>query len=94
MDWMLFLQAFLALIFVLGLVLVVFWGMKWCEQKGGKCLFMKKMKVSPRLSIVESKRLDTRNTLVLATCDDKEYLILLGASQNIVLNMKEIQKNA
>ena len=94
MDFMLFLQAFLALIFVLGLVLIVFWGMKCCEQKGCKLSFLKKLNVDAKISIVESKRLDTRNTLALIYCDDKEYLILLGASQNLVLNVKEIQKNA
>ncbi len=94
MDLMLFLQAFLALLFVLGLVLVVFWGMKWCEQKGCKVPFFKKLNEETKLSVIESKRLDTRNTLALIRCDDKEYLVLLGASQNLVLNVKEIQKNA
>lgn len=93
MDFMLFLQAILALCFVLGLVLVVFWLMKWCEQKGLSNPLLKKINPSGRLAVIESKRLDAKNTLVLARCDKEEYLLLLGNSQNLLLQSKKADKN-
>ena len=94
MDLLLFAQALLSLVFVLGLVFVVFWLLKVAEQKGWKSPFFKKLSVTGRLSIVESKRLDARNTLVLARCDKEEYLLLLGNTQSLILNTKKADKNA
>lgn len=85
MDSMLFFQAIIALAFVIGLILLVFWLLKYCELKGGAGLLFKKLNMSGRLSVIESKRLDTKNTLVIARCDDKEYVLLLGNSQNLLL---------
>jgi len=85
MDFALLFQAVISLIFVIGLVFLVFWLMKFCESKGLNNPFLKKMNISNRLSIVESKRIDARNCLVLARCDDEEYLLLIGNGQNLVL---------
>lgn len=93
MDFVLFFQAILALIFVVGLVLVFFWFVKFCNAKGCKNLFFKKLNISNRLSVVETRRLDARNSLVLAKCDDKEYLILVGVNQSQVLNSMKADKN-
>ncbi|MBR1604616.1 MAG: FliO/MopB family protein [Alphaproteobacteria bacterium] len=85
MDFALLFQAVLALIFVIGLVFLVFWLMKFCESKGLNNPFLRKMKLSNRLSVIESKRVDARTCLVLARCDDEEYLLLVGNGQNILL---------
>ena len=94
MDFMLFLQAVLSLAFVIGLMLVVCWLMKYCEQRGCKNPFLKKFNVSNRLEIVESKRIDARNTLAIMRCDDDEFVVLVGASQNLLLKAGKINKNA
>ena len=85
MDFALLFQALLSLAFVIGLVFLVFWLMKFCESKGLNNPFLRKMNISNRLSIIESKRIDNRNFLVLARCDDEEYLLLVGNGQNLLL---------
>ena len=89
MDTWLFFQAIGALCIVVGLVFLVFAFIRFCESKGIANMFLKKMNVSSRLSVIESKRLDAKNTLILAQCDDEEYLILSGTTQNIVLQTKK-----
>lgn len=93
MDSMLFFQAILALAFVIGLMLLVFWLMKYCEVKGCAGLFFKKLNLSGRLSVIETKRLDAKNTLVIARCDDKEYVLLLGSSQNLLLQTGKVDNH-
>ena len=93
MNSMLILQAFLSLAFVLGLVLIVFWLIKFCEMKGLKNPLLKKMNVVPKLFVMESKRIDAKNTLALVRCEDEEYLLLLGNTQNLILQNKKVQKN-
>lgn len=93
MDFNLFLQAVLALAFVIGLLLVFFWLIKLLQQKGIGNPFLRKVKLSSRLKVVESKRIDARNVLVLARCDDEEFLLLLGSSQSVVLQNKKVKEN-
>ncbi|MBQ8464853.1 MAG: hypothetical protein IJ545_02460 [Alphaproteobacteria bacterium] len=93
MDLSLLFQALLSLAFVIGLVLVVFWLIKVCEAKGLSNPLLKKVNGHHRLSVIESKRLDARNTLVLARCDDEEFLLLLGGAQNTLLQSKKVLKN-
>jgi flagellar biogenesis protein FliO len=38
-----------------------------------------------RLQLLESQALDPKRRLVLVRCDSAEYLLLLGASQEVVL---------
>lgn len=54
----------------------------------------------PRLKIIESKSLDARHRLVIATKDDKEYFLALGPgvitlldSQGTVDSFKELLEN-
>lgn len=93
MDSILFLQAFLSLAFVIGLVFVVFWLIKFLESKSIRNPFLKKNVGDNHLKILEAKRLDARNTLTLVRCDEEEYLLLLGNSQNLLLNTKKVKKN-
>ncbi len=84
MDFMLLLKAILSLLFVLGLLLVTLWAIKYMEisSKSGK--FFKKINIKNRLEIIEFKRIDSRNSLVLVRCDNKEHLLLIGPSSQII----------
>lgn len=92
MDALVFLQAVLALCFVLGLMCVSVWLVKYCETKGRGSLFFKKMKVSNRLAVVESKRLDARNVMTIVRCDDTEYVLVLNGQQSVLLDTKKVKK--
>ena len=93
MNFVIVLQAVLALIFVIGLVFLVFGLIKFCEVKGLKNPLLKKISVSAKLAVIETKRLDARNTLVVARYEDEEYLLLLGNTQNMLLSTKKVKKN-
>ncbi len=86
MEWALFFKAVLALAFVLGLMMLTLWAVKYLEVRGVKNRFMQKLQNERRIEIVESKRIDARNSLALVRCDDKEYFLLIGATQNVVLD--------
>ena len=92
-NYMLFLQAFLSLAFVVGLMFLVAWLVRVWGDRNTKISLFKKVANQSRLSVVEAKRLDARNTLALVRCDHDEYLLLLGASQNEVLNTQKVKKN-
>ncbi len=79
-------QALLAFIFVLGLMFITLWLIKFCQQKGLNCRLHKCLKKASRLRIIEQRRLDVRNQVVLIECDSEEYLLLLGAANNLILN--------
>ena len=64
MDWAHIIQAFLSLIFVIGLLLLSLWSFKCLESKGIKSRFIKKLKADSRLNIIEYKRIDNKNALV------------------------------
>ena len=44
MDWIMILKAVLSLAFVLGLLLVVLWLLKYCELRGARTVFSKSFK--------------------------------------------------
>lgn len=86
MEWTDILQAVLSLIFVIGLLLLTLWVFKYCELKGLKCKLVKNLKAGQRLEVIEFRRLDSKNTVVLLRRDDREYLILLGAGNSQLLD--------
>lgn len=86
MEWTDILQAVLSLIFVIGLLLLTLWVFKYCELKGLKCKLVKNLKAGQRLEVIEFRRLDSKNSVVLLRRDDREYLILLGAGNNQLLD--------
>lgn len=92
MEWMMMVKAVLALAFVLGLLLLVLWLLKYCELHGAKNRFFKKLQTSQRLSIEEVRRIDAKNSLVLVRKDNTEMLLLLGANQNLLLETAKINK--
>lgn len=92
MEWIMILKAVLALAFVLGLLLLTLWLFKYCELHGAKTRFFKKLQDTQRLKIEEIRRIDARNSVVLVKKDQTEYLLLLGANQNLLLETTECKK--
>ncbi len=98
MEWALLLKSVLSLVFVLGLLLLTLWAVKYMEINSVRCRFFKKLSEQRRLSTVELRRIDARNSVALVRCDDKEYLLLLGASNQVLdskplKNESEVDKN-
>jgi len=92
MDWAHIIQAILSLIFVIGLLLLSLWTFKYCENKGVKSRFMRKLKADSRLDVMEYKRIDNKNALVLLRCDSQEFLALLGTTDNILHPLEKTTK--
>lgn len=84
MDFLLILKAVAALLFVLGLLFITLWAVKYIEIHSASNRFFKKINKKRRLEIVEIKRIDGRNALVLVRRDDKEHLLLIGPSSQII----------
>lgn len=84
MDFMLLIKAIVSLLFVLGLLFITLWAIKYIELHSTSSRFFKKINGKKRLEILEIKRIDARNALVLVRRDDKEHLLLVGSSSQIV----------
>lgn len=78
-------QAFLALIFVLGLLLLTLWLIKYAQQKGLNCRLGKSFAAKAKIKILEQRRLDIRNSVVLLQYENENFLLLLGQQNNLVL---------
>lgn len=85
MEWYQILQTLLSLIFVIGLLLLSLWLFKFCEQKGLKCKFAQSIKKGQRIQILEKRILDSKNQIVLLSCDEQEYLLILTPSGSQLL---------
>jgi len=82
MDLDIYLRFLLALLFVLAIIA----GLTWLARRfglGGQ--LVPNAGKTPRLSIVEVKALDPRRKLVLLRRDAREYLVLLGVGQDVLL---------
>lgn len=86
MDFILLVKAIVSLLFVLGLLFLTLWGIKYIEIHSATGRFFKKLNDKRRLEVVEIKRIDSRNALVLVRRDDKEHLLLVGPSSQIIEN--------
>ncbi len=80
------LQAVLSLVVVLGLLLLTFWTIKYCEVKGLKSRFMRRLTAGQRLEVGEIRQLDAKNRLVLVKNGKREYLLLLSNGQNLLVD--------
>ncbi len=74
----------LALVFVIGLIGILAVLIRRFGS-GGTHFLNSRMGRGRRLSIVETLPIDARRRLVLLRRDDKEHLILLGASQELLI---------
>lgn len=93
MDWLNILQAFMALMFVIGLLLLTLWSFKYCQQKGFNCKLTKKLLGHQKINIIEKQSIDSKNQLILFQYDQNEYLTLIGTNNNIVLEKKSLNGN-
>ena len=94
MDFGQIFQAVLALVFVLGLLLVTLWFIKLYQQKGLSCRLGTTGLPSKRLTVVEQRRIDAKNTVVLVKCDSEEFLILLGSTNLLLLQTYPVKVSA
>ena len=78
-------QSIIAFVFVLGLLFVTLWLIKFCQQKGLNCKLVKCFNDNCRIKVTELRRLDPKNSIVLVECDEEEFFILLGSSSNLIL---------
>lgn len=94
MEWSDILQTILAFVFVIGLLLLTLWGLKYIQTKVPQSRLFKNLDEFQRVRVLERRRLDAKNTVVLLQIDNKEFFILLGANQCLLLDEKHIEKKA
>ncbi|MBQ8436198.1 MAG: hypothetical protein IJX20_00955 [Alphaproteobacteria bacterium] len=90
MEIALIIKAVLTLIFVLGLLFLTVWGLKYCELKSANNRIFNKIRVKRRLEIIENSRIDLRNSLVLIRRDNTEHLLLLSPSGNTLIESRTV----
>lgn len=66
---------------VLGLMALFAFVLKKLAERG----ILRPMRAKGRLSVVSSLPIDARRRLVLTRCDDMEYLLLIGAGNDLLL---------
>lgn len=88
------LQTVMALIFVLGLLLLTLWMIKYCQQKGLNCRFGKAFTNKSKIKIIEQRRLDLKNSVFIIQYDDEEFLILSGPQNNLLLKQNKLKKES
>ena len=84
MDFMLFIHALFALIVVVGLMLLVFWGIKYCEVKGCKNPFLKKLNIHNNITQLKDSY-DSNLSKTPSLLSDKDKF-LLGLARCILTN--------
>lgn len=92
MEIALILKSILSLVFVLGLMLLSLWLVKYCYVNFSNHKLIAKLSYKTRIKIVETKRLDARNNLVIVECDDVEYLVVASQGQPLLLKEKKVKK--
>ena len=85
MELIAILKAFLSLAFVVGLMLLTIWLLKYCQIKFQKNTLIRGLNRHNRLEVLEIKRLDAKNSLLLIRRDETEHLILLNPSSSTII---------
>jgi flagellar protein FliO/FliZ len=78
-SWMRFALASVASV---GLLAFLAWVLKYLVARG----VLKPHGPGKRLSVISAHPVDARRRLVLTRCDDKEYLLLVGGNNDILLD--------
>ncbi len=86
--------AILGLIFVLGLALITIALLKWLQNKGADLCLCKKIKKTNHINIIEQRRLDPRNSVILLENDGNRYLLLVGADSSIIIDQTKVKGSA
>lgn len=89
MEWQSILQAVMSLLFVLGLLILTLWLVKYCELKGIRCRFLQKLSSSRRTEILEITRIDSKNSIAIIRCEDQEYTLVLNNGTPLLLKEKQ-----
>ncbi|MCQ2741365.1 MAG: hypothetical protein MJ210_04540 [Alphaproteobacteria bacterium] len=84
-------QAFISLLFVLGLLFITLWGIKTCQQKGINFCLKNRSSKKSKINILECKRLDANKSFVLVEYKNEEFLLLLG-NNNMIVSRHSAQK--
>ncbi len=71
-------KVILALMFVLGLLLLCVYGIKFFGQLQHKSKFFKKISGNKRINVIEYRRIDAKHSVVIFAVDGKEKSFLLG----------------
>jgi flagellar biosynthetic protein FliO len=74
-------RALLSLVFVLGLIGLLAWGLR--KMEGTR--LARSMKAGRRLQVVEQLYIDPKNKLVLARLDDREHLLLVNPQHSVAI---------
>ncbi len=93
METIALLKAVLSLAIVLGALLLTVWGMKVCQNKFQCCKFIKKINKDQRIKILEQRKIDIKNSVVLLSADNVLYTVLLTPGGAQVLNSSKGKKN-
>ena len=83
------LQSILALLFVLGLLLLTLWVIKYVQTKAPGCKAFRNLQEGRRLRIIENQKIDAGNSLLLVKKDDKEFLLFCGNRRAVLLDMEK-----
>ena len=83
-------RVILAFSVVLTLVAILGWFLKYIHTKGFSLTSCKNGQ--SRLRIMEALAIDSKRRAVILRCDEKEHLLLLGASEDLLI-AKNINKN-
>jgi flagellar protein FliO/FliZ len=81
-DLTVYFRFVLALIFVLGLILLVGWALRRFSPLATRAM----RGGGRRLEVVEALQVDNRRRVVLLRCDNREHVVLLGASNDLVID--------
>ncbi len=84
-------RAVLALAFVVGLIVLLAVLLK---KTGLDKRLIGNRPAVPRLDVMETLYLDPRRRLVLLKCDNKEHLLLLGASGDLLIESRSNEGKA
>lgn len=91
MDYTHIATAILGLIFVLGLAFLTITLLKWLQNKGSNFCLCRHLN-NQNIRIIEQRRIDTKNSIVLIEVDDIRYLLLIGGDSPLLLNQKQQKK--
>ncbi|MFI3241145.1 MAG: hypothetical protein R3Y43_01095 [Alphaproteobacteria bacterium] len=75
----------LALAFVLGLLLLSVYVIKWLGQLQNKSKVFKKIAGNRRINVIEYRRIDAKHSVVIFEIDGKEIKMILGNGDPVKL---------
>ncbi|MBQ9235690.1 MAG: hypothetical protein IJ184_04415 [Alphaproteobacteria bacterium] len=83
--------AVLSLVFVLGLVLIVVWLLKWLQLKGADLSFCHSFNAPKLIKIIEQRRLDHQHQIVIFETQNHRYLLIIGGKSPLLLSDTPLQ---